>query len=1414
MGAALWAVALALLPTLASPLARISPSRRGIVVITGFETFNSKLYDDAARRAAPAEVSVFTDRDLEPAAERRAELATALRGAKAVVSSLIFDFDAIEFLNREARDVPVRMSFESALELMGETRVGAFSMGGESKGPPPFVQDLLRKLGFKAEDKFATYLKFLAFAPELLRYVPGEAARDLRTWLVCYRLWNAGGPENVAKMLLFLDGTFKPAQGASGAPAADRRPLAALAAPPQSFPDTGLTHPLCPGHVFQSAHEYLTWYYFKSRSIAAAGGAAADGRVQGAFRPEPQVKPADARLARRRRYRTGERAFLESAWPMAPPNAPRVLLLLFRKHVLSEQPYIPGLIRGLERRGLQPVPYFISGVEAHTILRDRVTTAHEARGGGGGYPPTDPAAAHTPLERWLSAAALDGLPRVDAVVNTVGFSLVGGPAGANSASPDAPSAVRILSAKNVPYVVAAPASIQDLSSWEQDGLNGLQGVILGSLPELDGATDPLCLGGLVGDDLVLAPDRVDRLAGRIAAKVRARATPAPERRVAVLMYGFPPGVGATGTAALLNVPKSIEGVALALLGDGYDLGLEAVPEGLGEAVVEAVRRLNDPVLGADPEAALAGLRALGVRAEADGVCEAPASLRGRLRREAGDAERLVERLEAQWGDLDGYRGLGSMADGRVACRGVRLGGVFFGVQPLLGVEGDPMRLQFERDLTPHPQYLLFYDWLQEAGTDAVLHLGTHGTAEWLPGVPFGVTQDSWSDRLLGDLHHAYVYAANNPSESLLAKRRAFATLVTHNVPPYDTAGLYAGLKDLADELQDLLAGEGEGEGEEGAGSAGGGGGMGTPGTLDAAKVASVADAALDLGLLKDVPVPSCADSPPAAQREALLALPAAAQLSYLGALRSYLASLSNTLFSEGLHVFGAAPTAAQRAAYLAALRPHPPSGAETAALERVAALGGGDGGAERGALAAALGGEGALDGALELSRRLRESGAAEREGLLRALRGEYVAPVLGGDLLRDGPEVLPTGRNMHALDPYRIPSESAEARGVAVAEEILRQHRAANGGELPETVAVALWGLDSIKTKGESVGVVLGLVGARATRDASGRVVRFEPLPGAELGRPRVDALCNLSGIFRDAFPNVIDLLDDLFERLAALEEPAERNYVRRHAEEAAAKGIARPASRLFSNPSGDFGSMVNERVGSGDWADGDDLAATWESRNAFSYGRGEGGERRGELLGELLRTTERVVQEIDSVEYGISDIQEYYANTGAVKRAAEVAKRAAGGGGDVAVSIVEAYGRDEVVARDLEDALRAEYRTKLLNPKWAEAMAATGSGGAFEISQRFTAMIGWGGTAGFAEDWVYDQAFDRYVADDEMRETLRRSNPEAFRNVVRRMLEADGRGMWDADADKLDLLRELYADADDAMELAAAGAAAGAAAE
>lgn len=887
----------------------------------------------------------------------------------------------------------------------------------------------------------------------------------------------------------------------------------------------------------------------------------------------------------------------------------------------------------------------------------------------------------------------------------------------------------ILRQLNVPYVVAAPLLIQDLQSWRKNGVAGLQSVVLYSLPELDGAIDTICIGGLVGEEIFLIRDRVERLTGRVKKWVSLRKKPNIDKKVAIIIYGFPPSIGATGTAALLNVPESLVNIVRRLKQEGYDVGSGDTLS--AEEILNLVKESDEVMQGGK-------LNAVSAR---EALAQTTMVESRHLREWMGPAD--TERIERSWNrDIGSSNNIKTVAE-RHLLGGVQLGNIWIGVQPPLGIVGDPMRMMFEKDLTPHPQYAAFYLWLERGlAADATIHVGTHGTYEWLPGNPLGNSRDNWSDIFMGNLPNLYIYAANNPSEGSLAKRRGYATIISHNVPPYGRAALYGQLEEMKSliwEFNEAMQSSGLSERTDEIRK-----------TIEEKLVTSGlnVDLGIDLG--------------------------EGTTMDFIGDVSTYLKTLESRLFSSGLHVLGRAPNPEEAVGFVEAILGNEPE--LVPAEERIPLA--------RSIVASVMDVAKlecmrdwpaidesvfkdlkVVETASQIVEKLLETGN-ELGNIIRGLNGEFIEALPGGDVLRDGGGVLPTGSNIHALDPYRLPSQGAFATGRAIAERVIQAHRDANGGEFPETMAVPLWGLDNIKTKGESVGIALGLLGAEPIRDGTGRVVRFELISLEKLGRPRVDVLLNLSGIFRDSFEHVVFLLDDVCRRAAEAPESPNENFVKKHALSLSAEDEeVDSGARLFSNPPADYGSMVNEQVAESTWEQGDELAATFVSRNAYVYGRNNRGKRSEATFKKVLSTTSRVVQQIDSVEYGLSDIQEYYANTGALLRAARVENK----DGNVGASIVESFGaaRDGGAGREpkeLEQVLRMELRTRLLNPKWAEKMLENGTGGAFEVSTRMTALIGWGGTAGFGDDFVFEQAAERYVLDEKNRELLRKSSPEAYR--------------------------------------------------
>ncbi|WP_420391958.1 magnesium chelatase subunit H [Acuticoccus sp.] len=962
-------------------------------------------------------------------------------------------------------------------------------------------------------------------------------------------------------------------------------------------------------------------------------------------------------------------------------------LIVMRAYVLAgDTAHYDGVIDAFEARGFSVVPVFASGLDAREAV-----------------------------ERYFVGA--DGRASVDAVVSLTGFSLVGGPAYNNAAAAEA-----LLSRLDVPYTVAQPLEFQTMEAWEASpaGLLPMEATMMVALPELDGATAPIIFGGRSAEDpaqraMQSHPERAARLADRIARMVTLRQTPRAERRIAIVLFAFPPNSGAAGTAAYLGVWESLYNTLQRLAVEGYDVTPPASVDALRSTVLEG-------------NAALAG---------AEANVAARISAADHVRREPHLAE-----IEAQWGPAPGRVG----TDGRsLFVLGARFGNVFVGLQPAFGYEGDPMRLLFERGFAPTHAFSAFYRWLREdLGAHAVLHFGTHGALEFMPGKQAGLSAECWPDRLIGDLPNINLYAANNPSEGLIAKRRAAATLVSHLTPPVTQAGLYRGLIDLKASLDRWRAGA-----------------TGALGRDDLAALIQAQAAQLDLTAAE----PAWADAEADVDR-----------------LARRVTELETTLVPDGLHVVGAPMPAEARADLLAAM-------AEAKVGERPAAE----------AIAALLAGEpsglpGDLADALLAADRLLAQDH-ELPAIVRALDGGYIAPVAGGDLVRT-PDILPTGRNIHGFDPYRIPSAFALADGRAQAERVLARH-AADGGGLPETIAFVLWGTDNLKSEGCAIGQALALIGAVPRFDSYGRLAGATLVPLAELGRPRIDVMMTLSGIFRDLLPLQTRLLAEASWLAATADEPVEENFVRKHALAEAADGVdmETAALRVFSNADGAYGSNVNQLIDSGAWSDGDELAETYTRRKSFAYGRDGHAAPHGEHLGRLLAQVDLAYQNLESVELGVTTVDHYFDTLGGISRA--VTRRRGAG--------VPVYIGDQTrgggKVRTLSEQVALETRTRTLNPKWAESMLKHGYEGVRQIEAHVTNTVGWSATTGQVEPWVYRRLSETYVLDAEMRARLAKLNPAASSRLANRLIEAHERNYWQPDEATLEALREAGDELEDILE-------------
>jgi magnesium chelatase subunit H len=425
----------------------------------------------------------------------------------------------------------------------------------------------------------------------------------------------------------------------------------------------------------------------------------------------------------------------------------------------------------------------------------------------------------------------------------------------------------------------------------------------------------------------------------------------------------------------------------------------------------------------------------------------------------------------------------------------------------------------------------------------------------------------------------------------------------------------------------------------------------------------------------------------------------------------------------------------------------------------------------------------------------------EIDSVVRALRGEFIEPGPGADIVQN-PAILPTGRNTHAINPYGVPSDVAFARAESVANSLLGRYLNEHG-RYPQAMGLVLWGLDNIKTQGEGVAQALWLLGVRPVRDGLNRTTNVSAIPLQELNRPRIDVVMTISGIFRDLFSPTVQLLDKAVRLVAGLDEPSEMNFVRKHVLEQVeneACELDDAATRVFSNAPGNYGTNVNFMVMDSQWDNEETLGDLFVTRKCFAYGRDslgrsiEGVEAR-QAMDKALSRVEATYQNIDTFEIGLTDVDHYFEYLGGISKAVEKRAKAR-----PAIFLSDSLS-PELRIRSLEETVRLETRAKTLNPKWYEGMLKHGFRGVAEIENHVSNTFGWSATADAVDDWIYSEVANTFVFDDEMLERLRNLNPHSAHSLVRRLLEANGRGYWNTEQSSLDKLREISRSLEDQLE-------------
>ncbi|MFI1196464.1 cobaltochelatase subunit CobN [Micromonospora sp. NPDC020750] len=994
------------------------------------------------------------------------------------------------------------------------------------------------------------------------------------------------------------------------------------------------------------------------------------------------------------------------------------------------------------------------------------------------------------------------LATLGAIIVTVLAAGGSKPATAGAGGDDESWNVERLRALDVP-VLQALALTSSKAEWEasDDGVTPLDSATQIAIPEFDGRliTVPFSFKEVDADGLPryqTDAERCDRVAGIAVNHARLRHVPPAERKVALVLSAYPTKHSRIGNAVGLDTPVSAIRLLRAMRDAGYDLGAPGEIPGLDPL---------PPVEREDPDTT-AGNALIHALIEAGGQDEewlTQAQLSGShvrigrddyLRWTAHLPDELRDAMVETWGEAPGSLFVDDAGD--IVLATLRAGNVVILIQPPRGFGEKPVAIYHDPDMPPSHHYLAAYRWLEHGfGADAVVHLGKHGSMEWLPGKNAALSAGCATDAAIGSMPLIYPFLVNDPGEGAQAKRRAHATIVDHLVPPMARAESYgdiAQLEQLLDEHANVAA-------------------------MDPAKLPAVrqqiwtlmqsAQMHRDLGL-EERPDDEEFDD-------------------FLLHVDGWLCEIKDVQIRDGLHVLGQAPTGEARVnLVLAVLRATQVWGGQNRALPGLRAALGLAEDAPVPAVDAVEGQARALVEAMEKSgwavdaidalhddpvvRDVLRFAAEqvvprltattdELTNVLHALAGGFVEAGPSGSPLRGLVNVLPTGRNFYTVDPRAVPSRLAWETGQAMAESLVARHLADTGVH-PRSVGLSVWGTSAMRTSGDDVAEVLALLGVRPTWDpASRRVNGLEVIDLDELGRPRIDVTVRISGFFRDAFPHVIEILDDAVQIVAGLDEPDELNFVRAHTREDLAEhgDLRRATTRIFGSKPGSYGAGILQVVESGTWRDDADLAAVYTAWGGFAYGRGLDGVTATDDMRTSYKRIAVAAKNIDSREHDIADSDDYFQYHGGM-----IATVRALTGAEPKAYVGDSTTPDAVRTRTLQEETNRVFRSRVVNPRWIAAMQRHGYKGAFELAATVDYLFGFDATAGVVHDWMYESLAREYVLDGTNQEFMRRANPWALRGIVERLNEAADRGLWsDPDTEIMAEMARVYLEVEGDLE-------------
>jgi cobaltochelatase CobN len=997
--------------------------------------------------------------------------------------------------------------------------------------------------------------------------------------------------------------------------------------------------------------------------------------------------------------------------------------------------------------------------------------------------------------------------RIDVLLNPMIFSL----------TLMAPEYEPLLPGLDVPCIQAMTCS-SSREVWEAStqGLPTMDVSYSAAQPELDGALitvpvatreqETVCpLTGALLAQYMPVQERVDKCVRLALNWARLRRTPNAERRVAVVFHHYPPRNDRIGCAAGLDSFESVKLLLDRMRSEGYRI--ERTFRDGDELAHELLSRMTCDQRWLTPEQ-------MAARADAHAGPDSFEPWHQEL------PEPVRDKMKADWGDIPGRL---FVHDGQMHFAGVRSGNLFLTIQPPRGYLEEIDKIYHDMHLSPPHHYLAQYRWIRDVfDAHAVVHVGKHGSLEWLPGKALGLGPACYPDLAIMELPNVYPYIINDPGEGTQAKRRSYACIVDHLTPAYSNADLYEDLGKVEGLVSDYSAAQRQ----------------------DPAKVEilrpMIWEAVEQANLDRDLEL----------TREAAFA----DFERFLERLHAYLHELSDTMINDGLHVLGTPPQEDRLTEYVVQLT-RMPNGDVPSLREALVQAMGLDydnllehRGSSQTHFGGRTGGEVLRDAHLQALALVRALAAADfnparASDVVRDIIGRPFAPIesvlqyigntlvpnirraseeidaglhaLSGGFVRPGPsgapsrgqaDILPTGRNFYSVDPNKIPTPAAWEVGVRLGDALLERYQQETGA-YPDSIGILVYGTVTMRTGGDDIAEIYYLMGLRPVwQSGSGNVCGLEVIPTEELQRPRLDVVPRISGFFRDSFPNLVEQIDEAVRMVAALEEPPESNFLRRNVyadlEEYRRAGLSEEEAyreatfRVFGCPPGTYGAGVSELVESKSWKTQQDLANNYIRYSSHAYGQGSYGQQKPESFRRMLSRMDLTVKNEDSREYDMMSCTDYYNYYGGLIVAAKSVR------GELPFAVMgDSADPRRVKIRTTFEEAKHVLRSRLVNPKWLAGMKRHGYKGAGDISHMMDVVLGWDATAEVVEDWMYEKIARAYALDPEMQQWMKEVNPFALQNILDKLLEAIGRGMWEAEDQMEEQLKSAYLEMEGEIE-------------